>query len=157
MSCSYYMFRSNDYYCCKKQDYINSDIYRRYCRDYAYDECPIYRGEPESSSGCYLTSACIEAQGLPDNCEELTVLRNFRDNWLKKQPGGLAEIAEYYAIAPGIVTKINQQSGAKEIWHELYETLVVPCVRLIQAGKMDEAHRRYQKTAWALESQYGRR
>lgn len=32
-----------------------------------------------NSSGCYLTSACVNAKGLPDDCEELTVLRNFRD------------------------------------------------------------------------------
>ncbi len=143
MSCSYYMFRNNDYYCCKKQDYVNDDIYRRYCRDYAYNECPIYREETSSSGGCYLTSACMEAQGLSDNCEELTILRDFRDNWMKKQPGGLAEVAEYYATAPEIVKKINQRPDAKEIWNGLYETLVAPCVRLIQVGAMEEAHRKY--------------
>lgn len=153
MSCSYYTFRSNDYYCCKKQDYVNEDVYCRYCRDYSYDECPIYKGET-SSGGCYLTSACVEARGLPDDCMELTVLRDFRDNWLKKQAGGLAEVAEYYATAPGIVEKINARPDAKEIWNGLYETLVVPCVKLIQAGNMDGAHVIYKDYANNLKKQY---
>lgn len=95
MSCAYYTFRNNDYYCLKKGDYVNSDVYQRYCKNYSYDECPIYKGNPDSG-GCYLTTACVEAKGLPDDCEELTILRDFRDHWLKKQPGGAEEIAEYH-------------------------------------------------------------
>lgn len=149
MSCSYYMFRSNDYYCCKKQDYVNLDVYYQYCRGYSYDECPIYKGET-SSGGCYLTSACVEARGLPDDCEELAVLREFRDNWLKNQPGGLEEVAEYYATAPAIVEKINARPDAKAVWNDLYETLVVPCVRLIQAGELERAHKQYRDIAKGL-------
>lgn len=149
MSCSYYTFRNNDYYCYKKEDYVNSDVYNRYCRGYSYDECPIYKGET-SSGGCYLTSACVEARGLPDDCEELTILRRFRDEWLKNQPGGLEEVVEYYATAPGIVERINAQPNAKVIWNELYETLVAPCVQLIQAGEMERAHEQYRDTAKKL-------
>ena len=86
----------------------------------------------------------MEAKGLPDDCRELTVLREFRDGWLKNQPGGLAEVAEYYATAPGIVMKINGKPDAKQVWLRLYETLVCPCVALIQQGKMEEAHELYR-------------
>lgn len=153
MSCSYYTFRSNDYYCCKKQDYINEDVYKRYCRNYSYDECPIYKGET-TSGGCYLTSACVEAKGLPDDCMELTTLRSFRDNWLKKQPGGAEEIAEYYATAPKIVEKINALPNAKTVWTGLYETLVRPCVQLIQNGNMDQCHMHYQSAVHMLNVKY---
>ena len=152
MSCPYYTFRQNDFYCMKSSNYVNQDVYRRYCRDYSYDECPIYRGDTgtsystggSGSSGCYLTSACVEAKGLPDDCRELRVLRAFRDGWLKNQPGGLAEVAAYYAAAPGIVKKINGKADAKQVWLHLYETLVCPCVALIQQGKMEEAHELYR-------------
>ena len=154
MSCPYYTFRSNDYYCTKKSDYVNSDVYYKYCRNYDYDDCPIYKGDT-GSGGCYLTSACVEAKGLPDDCMELTTLRNFRDNWLKNQPGGLAEVAEYYATAPKIVEKINALPNAKEIWGELYENLVLPCVKLIRTGKMEGAHEIYRNVARELKSEYG--
>lgn len=154
MSCPYYTFRQNDYYCQKKGDYVNSDVYYKYCRKYDYDDCPIYMGDT-NSGGCYLTSACVEARGLPDDCMELTTLRNFRDNWLKKQPSGLAEVAEYYAAAPGIVEKINSQPNAKEIWIGLYESLVLPCVEMIQGGEMERAHETYRETARKLNVEYG--
>lgn len=137
----------------KKGDYVNSDVYQRYCKNYSYDECPIYKGN-QDSGGCYLTSACVEARGLPDDCAELMILRNFRDNWLKKQPGGMEEIAEYYASAPEIVDEINKRSNAHEIWNDLYVTLVAPCVQLIQAGELGAAHKKYRDTARALRSAY---
>lgn len=143
MSCSFYYFRQSDYYCSKKQDYVNEDTYRRYCRDYSYDECPIYKVET-SSGGCYLTTACVVAKGLPDDCMELTTLRNFRDNWLQHQPGGPEEIAEYYAIAPKIIEKINQLPVAQAIWLTLYEDLVLACVHLIKTNHPDTARALYK-------------
>lgn len=153
MSCPYYTFRSNDFYCTKKGDYVNSDVYYRYCRNYDYDDCPIYKGDT-SSGGCYLTSACVEAKGLPDDCMELTTLREFRDNWLKKQPGGLAEVAEYYATAPKIVEKINGLPNAKIIWTEVYKNLVLPCVDMIHKGEMEETHKIYRDYSLKLAQQY---
>lgn len=153
MSCSYYTFRNNDYYCLKKGDYVNSDVYQRYCKNYSYDECPIYKGN-QDSGGCYLTTACVEAKGLPDDCEELTILRNFRDHWLKKQPGGAEEIAEYYATAPQIVTEINKRADAREIWNELYGALVAPCAQMIQAGAMEQARKLYREMSLSLKERY---
>lgn len=153
MSCAYYTFRNNDYYCLKKGDYVNSDVYQRYCKNYSYDECPIYKDNP-NSGGCYLTSACVETRGLPDDCEELTVLRNFRDNWLKQQPGGAEEVAEYYEAAPQIVAEINKRADAREIWNALYDALVAPCVKLIRCGEMERARERYKKTALKLKEQF---
>ncbi len=149
MSCAYYTFRNNDYYCQKKGDYVNSDVYQRYCKNYSYDECPVYRDEP-SSGGCYLTSACVEAKGLPDDCEELMTLRDFRDNWLKKQPGGMEEVAEYYEVAPRIMERINRRMDAKRIWTDLYDSLVMPCVEMIHSGELEKARVLYKETALKL-------
>lgn len=86
MSCDFYTYKGGtlfgDFYCMKKEDTINMDTYNRYCKNYNYKECPIYKSG--NSSGCYLTSACIFAKGLKDDCHELTTLRQFRDQWLAK-------------------------------------------------------------------------
>ena len=153
MSCAYYTFRNNDYYCLKKGDYVNSDVYQRYCKNYSYDECPIYKDNP-NSGGCYLTSACVEAKGLSDDCEALTVLQDFRDHWLRQQPGGAEEIAEYYATAPRIVAEINKRADAREIWNALYDALVAPCVKLIQAGAMEQARKLYREMSLSLKERY---
>ena len=76
MSCPFYWY--NHHYACRKSGKdVNEDTYDKYCRNYDYDDCPIYKGN--DSGGCFLTSACTEARGLPDDCHELTVLRSFRD------------------------------------------------------------------------------
>ena len=107
MSCPFYWY--NHHYACRKSGKdVNEDTYDKYCRNYDYDDCPIYKGN--DSGGCFLTSACTEARGLPDDCHELTVLRSFRDGYLRSQPEGEAEIAEYYAVAPKIVDAIRSKA-----------------------------------------------
>lgn len=153
MSCPYYTWRS-DYYCMKSGNYVKEDIYYKHCRNYDYDYCPIYKGQPASSGGCYLTSACVEAMGLPDDCMELTTLRNFRDNWLANQPGGKEEIQRYYEVAPGIVAAIQTKETAKKIFADIYSGLVRPCVVLIQDRRMNEAWTLYRDTTERLKSDY---
>ena len=141
MSCRFYWW-NNHYACRKSEKDVDEDTYYRYCRDYNYDECPIYKGD--SSGGCFLTSACAEARGLPDDCHELTVLRSFRDGYLRSQPEGEAEIAEYYAVAPKIVEAIRRKSNCVELFDAIYRELVEPCVAMIERGENVEAHTLYR-------------
>lgn len=141
-------------YCLKKDDYINNDTYDNYCSTYHYDQCPIYK-QRGSSGGCYLTSACTEARNLPDDCRELTVLRNFRDTYMKKQPGGEADIAEYYKRAPKIVKQIDAQANRKDIYETIYSSVIRPCVELIEKGQNSEAYKMYKDMVLKLEQQFG--
>ncbi len=136
MSCSYYMFREGSYFCAKKEDYINEDVYYRYCRKYEYSECPIYK--KEDCSRCYLTSACVYAKGLSKDCYELELLRKFRDTWLREKEEGKSVIKQYYEIAPKIVSAINERLDSKKIYELLYEQMVKPCVELIEQEKYQE-------------------
>lgn len=153
MSCPYYTFKSGDYHCVKQQKDVNSDIYYKYCRNYDYSDCPIYKNE-SSSSGCFLTSACTAARGLPDDCHELTMLRNYRDNWLKQQPEGILLIAHYYEVAPKIVEAIDKREDCLEIYEALYRNLVLPCVEMIQAGENEAALTLYRSTVLDYEGRY---
>ncbi|MBQ4110837.1 MAG: hypothetical protein IJC74_08150 [Clostridia bacterium] len=152
MSCSYYDFRCNDYYCMKKQDYVSSDIYYRYCRDYSYDDCPIYKDN--GGSNCYLSTACVVAMDKPDNCEELTLLRKFRDNYMSSNPEMQKDIKEYYKFAPQIVAKINALENYKSIYREIYSNLICPCVKFILTGKYQEAYALYKNTYNDLKNKY---
>lgn len=160
MSCSFYenkggsgFFGGFEPYCHKKGDYINSDLYDRYCKDYSYDECPIYKGN-SSSGGCYLTSACIESKRLPDDCYELTTLRSFRDTWLSSTEEGKAIIKEYYTIAPSIVSAINKKDNNKVIYDRIYDEMVVPCVKFIEAGKYQETVELYRSMTRKLQEEF---
>ena len=106
------------------------------------------------SAGCFLTSACVKAKGLPDDCEELTTLRNFRDTYMRNQPGGEADIKEYYRIAPGIVSAINQRLDADNIWKRIYEELIVKCVEMIKAGEYASTYELYKGYTIRLQEMY---
>lgn len=107
-----------------------------------------------NSAGCFLTSACMKAKNLPDNCHELETLRDFRDNWLQNQPNGPELIQEYYRIAPQIVSNINANEKYIEIYDDLYEHLVLKCVNLIETGQYMEALKKYKTTVDDLKNVY---
>lgn len=153
MSCAYYTFQDGDYHCVKQGKDVSSDIYWKFCRNYDYSDCPIYKSE-SSSSGCFLTSACTAARGLPDDCRELQTLRRFRDKWLKHQPDGVTLIAHYYEVAPRIVDVIDTLENRLDVYDDLYRNLVIPCVEMIDAEHYVAALNLYQDTVLAYERRY---
>lgn len=156
--CAYYYY-DNGYSCSLKRDKegnssIDHDTVKSFCWGYHYSECPRYKNKDDSSSGCFLTSACTEARGLPDDCEELTTLRAFRDSYMKFLPNGQADICEYYHIAPAIVEKIRLLPNSMEIFDRIYTELVLPCVELIHADKKEDAYIKYRCYVKLLQTQY---
>lgn len=153
MSCPYYWW-NNHYACRKSGEDVNEDVYGKYCRNYDYSDCPIYKSEKSTSGNCFLTSACVEAKGLADDCHELTVLRAFRDGYMRSTPECAPDICEYYHVAPGIVEKIRQLPNAIDIFENIYSELVIPCVALIEAGKKHEAYTAYRDYVQNLRVKY---
>lgn len=142
-SCANYEFERED------QD----NYCRHYGKYYPYrDSCRGYWEEfnETSSSGCFLTSACCEYMGLPDDCEELTTMRAFRDNVLVKSETGKALKEQYYKIAPGILKKIEEHPEKDEIFKWIYEE-IQEIVKLVKENKNDEAICRYVLMVYHLE------
>ena len=106
------------------------------------------------NNGCFISTACVEAQGLPDDCLELTTLRQFRDNTLVYLPKGREAIKEYYAVAPGIVEKINQRGDKNKIYTGLFDNLVKRSVDLVLVGKHEEAFSHYKNIVAQLKAIY---
>lgn len=123
------------------------------CRDqriYANDDddtdyTPSYTPPTSSSSsgGCYITTAACEYYGKTDDCYELTVLRHFRDEWLVKQPQGLALVSKYYENAPNLVELIKQSEDYNSICLEIMNKGINPCIELINSGKFEECQTLY--------------
>lgn len=154
MSCPFYHW-DHGYACIKTKKNVNEDIYYKYCRDYDYRDCPIYKNESSSSSSsCFLTSACVEAKGLPDDCHELTLLRNFRDTFMKENKEYAPAICEYYHTAPSIVEKINALPERMQIYEDIYNDLVLPCVALIEKGDNESAYVKYRQYVLILKERY---
>lgn len=102
---------------------------------------------PQSLSGvppsCYITTATCESYGKPDNCYELTTFRKFRDSWLCCQDDGPQLIQQYYKKAPDIVVKINSMSNRNEIYKEIYEKYLRPCLTFIENGENEKCKEHY--------------
>lgn len=155
--CRYYYY-DNGYSCAVKREKeglssIDSDTVHRYCWGYHYEECPRYKAST-SSGGCYLTSACVEAKGLADDCKQLQSLRNFRDGYLRGTEGGEKEIAEYYLVAPKIVENIKKRNDSIDIFETIYEELIEPCVSFIEQGNNNQAHELYKEYTLRLKQKY---
>lgn len=101
-----------------------------------------------------MTSACVDALGKEDDCEELTILRAYRDNWLAQQLGGQEDVREYYRITPQIVEKIKLSGDDKAVFTWIYDNMVRPCVELINAKQYDVAYRVYKDQTKLLAGQY---
>lgn len=109
--------------------------------DYPYDDedarnCPGFNGK-SSDGGCFLTSALVHYLGKKDDCEELTLLRSFRDNYMRSFEEGKKLVDEYYVVAPKIVSAIEASDKKEEYYSDINNT-VNACVKNIKEGKNDE-------------------
>lgn len=131
-SCSYYEYAGQYQkgYCSYYRAYYFSD-----------DSCNHWEDNgtfSSGSSGCFLTSACCKYKGLSDDCEELQVLRNFRDSYLREKAYGPELIKCYYEDAPEIVAAIDKSDKREEIYEEIYSK-VLQIKEFIEEKKYEEA------------------
>lgn len=93
----------------------------------------------EEKSGCFLTTACVEYAGLPDNCHELEMMRELRENYIRSLPEGKDFLAEYASVAPQIVRSIKGRIDRNDI----FQSLLIKCrttVALIENRFYAEAY-----------------
>lgn len=103
---------------------------------------------------CYITTAVCKSLHKPDDCYELTLLRDYRDQYLLKTPEGSSLVKEYYNIAPTIVKRINRQEDSSEIYAHIWQDYLSPCVRMIEDGREEECGILYGDMVRRLEKKY---
>jgi hypothetical protein len=104
---------------------------------------------------CFITSAVMETLQKEDDCNELAVFRNFRDNWLQNEIDGNALIEEYYQIAPRIVKNIGKKENYLAIYQTIWSQYLERCLNLIEMKQFEEAKMLYLKMVGDLKLQYG--
>ena len=108
----------------------------------------------KESSGCFITTAVCQCFGKSDDCYELTMFRCFRDNWLMKQPDGKALIAEYYATAPAIVSCIDGKEHPADIYQQIWQRYLSPCLKHLEQGEYKACKERYIAMVCTLKAKY---
>lgn len=140
----------SEYKCKYSRQTLSSRTAQDICMTNRYMDCADYR----NASRCFITTAVCLSLGKSDDCEELTVMRAFRDEWLRKQPDGEALIADYYDIAPGIVEKIDKQADRKSIYESIYRDYIEPCVNYAKAKRFSESGKVYVNMVGLLKEKY---
>ena len=103
---------------------------------------------------CYITTAVCRSLDKPDDRYELTLLRDYRDQYLLGSKEGMNTVNEYYNIAPTIVKRINRQVDSAGIYAGIWQDYLSPCVRLIEEDKKEECRKLYSDMVRKLEKKY---
>ena len=103
---------------------------------------------------CYITTAVCESLGKPDDCYELQMLRQYRDQYLAAQEDGAMLIDTYYDIAPTIVTRINKCEDAKQIYQDIYQTYLNPCIQTMEQNENEKCKEIYVSMMNCLREEY---
>lgn len=103
------------------------------------------------SEGCYITTACVMAKNLPDNCRELTTLRKFRDSYLANHPDRRKWVQEYYQKAPELVHRINSYQNKQEIYEYIYQNMIVKAIKMLENRSFDTAFNFYKDCTLTLD------
>jgi hypothetical protein len=104
----------------------------------AYSTCKDFTPRKSQDGVCFITNACVLSLGLPDDCEELQLIRKYRDTYLRNIPGGKEIIDDYYKNAPLIVKEIDNSMDSIDIYKDIYENVIKPIVKLIKLEQYEE-------------------
>ena len=105
---------------------------------------------------CYITTAVCESLGKTDDCRELELFRNYREQYLLKEADGKELIERYYDIAPTIVTRINKSEDSKDVYRNIWNQYLINCLNKIEQDKNDECKMIYMQMVEDLQEEYMR-
>ncbi len=103
---------------------------------------------------CYITTAVCKGLHKPQNCKELCLMKQYRDEYLMQTDEGKEIVSKYYDIAPTIVKRMEKESTAEEKYRYLWEHYLKFCVALIEAGEMEACREKYNEMVEELKKQY---
>ncbi len=125
-------------------------------RAYFQERDRFYAQRCDPDSGvCFLTTACCDHLGLPDDCWELQTLRRFRDDVLYALPGGAEDIATYYEKAPVIVERLRVDPDRSSVLDRIYARHILPSAQHAIAGDDVSTRRVYTSMMLDLSQRYG--
>lgn len=159
MACTYYSFKGGlfggDYWCDKKDCCVDTDTYRKYCRDYNYSNCLIYRNT--ESVGCFITTIVCAMLNKPDDDKVMTTLRKFRNEVLQKNEKYYDILKDYDNIGPIIASSIIKDTDCITMANTVYNNILIPITNLIENKEYDKAVSMYQIMTLSLIDCYGYR
>ena len=107
-----------------------------------------------SSGGCFITTAAVKNLKAADNCEELELMRAFRDKYLTTSDTAQRLVLEYYKIAPEICKKIDSSDDSSKIYKDIWDNYISKSITCIKNGEISRAQLLYIKMTLMLAQKY---
>jgi hypothetical protein len=125
---------------------------RNYCSEKCYRE---FQRNKASNGTCFITTAVCKTLNKPDDCAELTALRNFRDIFMMESDEMHEEVHEYYHIAPQICAEIEKTPNfGSKAYSEIWEKYLKSAVEAVDKGEKQKAHDIYKRMVLDLNKEY---
>jgi len=112
-------------------------------------------GSSSGGSCCYITTACLDALGLPRNSLEMQAMKVLTRGYILKSFSGKREYVQYGRKAPGIVQAINSREDALSIWERVYEK-VREVTTSVLSGNYAKGHQQYKDLVLGLEEKFAK-
>lgn len=98
----------------------------------------------KTKGGCFVSTAVCTALGKDDNCEELLLLRSFRDQILLKSVEGARLVENYYRCSPDLLSRLEVRSlDDPHIYERVYRCHLDPIIGLVRLGRNMKAIEAY--------------
>ena len=110
----------------------------------------------KQNEGCFITSAVCGTFGKPDDCDELTVFRKFRDTFMSENEEMKEEVTRYYDIAPRICETIEKRGTeySKNTYAWIWDTFLSKAYYALNNHEFEKAHEIYRDMVLKLEKIY---
>lgn len=103
---------------------------------------------------CFVTTAVCCGLHKPNNCREIALMKQYRDEYLFRQADGEMLIKEYYDIAPTIVKRISQDASPEEKYLYLWNNYISKCVALVEKQENEKCKQLYVEMMSELKEKY---
>ncbi|WP_148294130.1 hypothetical protein [Azospirillum sp. B506] len=142
--CAWLVRPENGLSYCSKGVFSGGSTKDGYCSEYEKKDHFESHGAGRKRSSCYLTGAYVDFAGLGDDCEQLKLMRQLRDEFVIKTNDGKKMLEEYKENSPKIVEAINEMHKCEQV--EVYENIfksISLASREVKNGKFQEAMNHY--------------
>ena len=109
------------------------------------------------SSNCYITTLLVHILGMPDDCEEMRLLRKLR-SYMQKTPKFYSLIKSYDMVGPFIARELvkNEKYDPNELFKFVRATAkyTSKALKYEQLGDIDKAKREYENAVMIYKELY---
>lgn len=124
----------DEYYCNESRKYQSES--KKACPNFIKKDPGGYK-----PAGCFITTIICKRLNFSDDCEQLRILRSFRENYLKNTKEGRELLQVYDSIGPIISYYVGLDSEENVLY--AYNNFLIPCIEYVKEQKYELAKEKY--------------